>query len=169
MTFRAALSACAVVLCLCLGGTPSWASGPLRAMTVDDIMKIRNIADARLSPDGQRVVYVISAVDFKEGAYKTDLWLVSFKGGEPRQLTRGPRRDDTPRWSPDGKRIAFLSDRSGSPQLWLIDPAGGEAEKLSDHKTPVKDFAWAPDGQGIAFLAADPDSEEEARRRKEKS
>ena len=93
------------------------------------LMKIRNVSDPQISPDGETVVYVISEVDFKEGVYNSDLWKVSVQGGPAVKLTNGPRRDDTPRWSPDGKRIAFLSDRGGSVQVWVISPDGGEATR----------------------------------------
>src|SRR5262245_62054459 len=96
------------------------AAGPRRPMPGDYGVQLRNGVEARLRPDGSRVVYVISEVDLKEGFYNTDLWLVSAGGGAPRRLTAGPRRDDTPRWAPDGKGIAFLSDRGGSVQVWLI-------------------------------------------------
>src|SRR5262245_43869905 len=130
MRLRPGWSACVLVLVVLAG--VARAEGTPRPMTVNDVMKIRNVVEARLSPDGSRVVYVVSEVDFKEGFYNTDLWLVSAGGGAPRRLTAGPRRDDTPRWAPDGKGIAFLSDRGGSVQVWLIAADGGEARKLSD-------------------------------------
>jgi dipeptidyl aminopeptidase/acylaminoacyl peptidase len=154
------------VLALLPPAVPGRAAGP-PPVTIDDLLRVRNVTDARLAPDGSRVVYVVAVPDPDGGRYHTNLWLVPAQGGEPLQLTNGPRRDDTPRWSPDGKTIAFVSDRDGSPQVWLIATGGGEARKLSDAPGGVKDLDWSPDGQVIAFLAADSDPPEELRRQHE--
>ncbi|MCP2521160.1 S9 family peptidase, partial [SCandidatus Aminicenantes bacterium Aminicenantia_JdfR_composite] len=83
-------------------------------------------------------------------------------------MTNSPKRDYYPRWSPDGSKIAFLSDRDGKTQIWIINPFGGEAEKLTNSKTGVKSFKWFPDSKKIAYLATEPLTEEEERKKKEK-
>ena len=154
-----------------LAGQPLHAQDKVkRPMTVDDLMKIRNVSDPQISPDGETVVYVISEVDFKEGIYNSDLWKVSVKGGPAVKLTNGPKRDDTPRrWSPSGQRIACLSDRGGSVQVWAISPDGGETQKLTDVAGGVKDYAWGPDGSLLALLVTDPESPALAKRNRRKT
>jgi dipeptidyl aminopeptidase/acylaminoacyl peptidase len=139
-----------------------------RPATIDDLMKVKNVVDPQLSPDGSRVVYTVSAANFDAGRYDSDLWLVSVKGGPPTRLTNAPGLNSSPRWSPDGKTIAFLSDRGGKAQVWLISPDGGEARKLTGAPAPAKGLAWSPDGKRLAFLATDPQPEDEARRHREK-
>jgi dipeptidyl aminopeptidase/acylaminoacyl peptidase len=166
------LSALLVVFLLGLQPARGQPAEKLRPMTVDAVMKVRYLTDPALSPDGTQVVYVVSEADLKQGRYNTDLWLVPFDpldGGAAVKLTNGPGRDDTPRWSRDGKKVAFISDRDGKPQVWLISPAGGEATKLTDSKTGVRDFAWSPDGKQIAYIAREPDTPEEKKQKQEKA
>lgn len=147
-----------------------------RPMTVQDLLRIRNITEAVIAPDGQHVAYVISEPDLKKGKYDSDLWLVPVetsesakKGGDrSRRLTNGPGRDDTPRWAPDSKSIAFLSDRGGKVQVWRIPIGGGEAVRLTDAAGPIKDFDFAPDGKSIAYLMTEPESALEKKNKKEK-
>lgn len=99
-----------------------------------------------------------------------DLWLVSAAGGTPSKLTAGDQADSSPRWSPDGLSIAFLSARSGKEakqQVWRIDPHGGEAEPLTSAPGGVGAFVWSPDGAAIAFVALDAPIEEFEQRTKE--
>ena len=132
-----------------------------KVLTLDDIFQYRIPSDPQLSPDGTQILYVTSIRDLKENTQNTDIWKVSAAGGTAVQLTRNPKSDQSPRWSPDGNRIAFLSDRSGKNQIYLMDAAGGEPEALTGQKDGIISFAWSPDGKRMAFTALEPRSEEE--------
>lgn len=142
---------------------------PHRDLTLDDVMAVRNVVEVRLSPAGSRVAFVVSSLDAKENRYDSNLWLVDPHDKKPLQLTTSPKRDEKPRWSPDGKSIAFLSDRSGKMQVWLLSLAGGEAKQLTDHETAVVEMAWSPDGKSLAFVAASPESPEQKKRKETKA
>jgi len=126
-----------------------------RVMTVDDLMGIRNLTEVRISPDGTRVAYVVSVPDLEKNRHDSDVWLVDREGGAALRLTAGLGRDDHPRWSPEGDRIAFLSDRSGATQIWTIAPSGGEAVPLTELKGGAGSFTWSPDGRLLAMLLPD--------------
>ncbi len=137
-------------------------------MTPDDVLALKNVSDPQISPDGKWVAYVVSVADFKENGFDTDIWLVSTAGGRPWRLTNSRKADNSPRWSPDGSRIAFVSAREERNQVWLISPTGGEADKLTDSRAGVQAFAWSPDGGRIAFVAQRDSTPEEQRRRRER-
>jgi len=130
-------------------------------------MKLKTVVDVRISPDGSRILYVVTEPNLKESNYNSDIWVVASRGGVPVKLTNGPKRDDTPRWSPNGKRIAFISDRDGKPQIWLINVEGGEASEVTDVKTGVAAFDWSPVGQKIAMIVPDGPTDEETKKIKE--
>ena len=115
------------------------------------------ITSPEISPDGKRIAYVLSRADMERSAYDTDLWLVGIDGSNDTRLTRSNSTNTHPRWSPDGRKIAFLSDReSGRQAIWLIDPSGGEAERMTSEKGGISDFEWSPDGKTIAFVMREP-------------
>lgn len=139
-----------------------------RAMTFDDMMALKNVSDAQVSPDGKWITYVVTSTDMKENATDSDVWLVSTSGGEPIRLTTSKKNDNQPRWSPDGRRIAFISAREEKPQIFLISPTGGEAEKLTDSKSGVQSFAWSPDSSRLAYVAQQEMTADEEKKQKDK-
>jgi Tol biopolymer transport system component len=108
-----------------------------------------------LSPDGSRVAYTVTETNWEDNAYETEIFLARTDGGPPVQLTRGKKSSSAPAWSPDGKWIAFVSDRTDKRQLYLIAPDGGEPRPLTD-VDGVGSFAWSPDGSKIALTMTDP-------------
>ncbi|HLG15048.1 MAG TPA: S9 family peptidase [Blastocatellia bacterium] len=130
--------------------------GP-RVPTVDDLLMVKSIGGAQISPDGAWIAYGVTETDFKLDAYVTHLWLVDTATGKSFQLTRGNKSCTNPQWSPDGKWLAFTSDRVGDKnQIFVIDPGGGEALQLTKSESAVSGYSWSDDGRAIAFTAADP-------------
>jgi len=148
-----------VAASLWLGSQPLAAQGK-RVATIDDLMRLKTVTEVQLSPDGSKVAYVVSVPVVDKNAHDSDIWMVAASGGEPVQLTNSPKGDQSPRWSPDGRRIAFVSMRDGPPNIYLLDLRGGEARKLTKMEGGVEGFAWSPDGGRIAFISADPPGEE---------
>jgi Tol biopolymer transport system component len=157
----------ALVLSLAL---PAFAG---RQVTIDDLMKYRNASSVELSPDGSRAVFVVTQPDFDENVMRSNLYLLGASGAAI-QLTNGPRHDEHPRWSPDGKWIAFISDRDAKPakagkrQVWVISPDGGEAWQLTRGTQTIVAAEWAPDGKHLAVVATEAPSDEEEKRTKDK-
>jgi len=146
---RAILAALLSALCAFpLGATPS-----ARPFTFDDLMAIRRLGDPQVSPDGKWIAFTVTTVDKAQNARNTDLWLLPTTGGEPRPLTTHPAADVRPRWAPDGRRLAFLSTRGGTPQIWTMDITGGEPHPLTHFPTGASGVLWSPDGAHLAFTA----------------
>jgi len=126
----------------------------------DDIYSLPTVSDPRLSPDGSTVAFVVTRADREGDTYRSTIWLVPTDGdAPPRGLTAGDHRDGTPRWSPDGRQLAFTSDRGGDRRdLYVVSVAGGEPRRLTGGAGPGADGsagapAWSPDGTLIAFTA----------------
>ena len=125
--------------------------------TLDDLLTLKAVGGTQISPDGKWVAYTVSYGDFKQDAFVTQIWLASSDTGKSLQLTRGDKSATSPRWSPDGRWLAFLSNRSEDKnQIFLIDPTGGEAQQLTKSETAVNNFAWSEDGKTIAYTATEP-------------
>ena len=122
-----------------------------RPMTFDDLISMKRVADAQISPDGKWVAYVVNVVDKQANRGKRSIWVVPVAGGEAKQLITSNRNDDTPRWSADGKWIAFLSSRDGAPQIFVAAADGSSPRKVTDVPLGVADFTWSPDGKLFAF------------------
>ncbi|MDR5693678.1 MAG: S9 family peptidase [Armatimonadota bacterium] len=122
-----------------------------RKITAEDLFTFRLVDDPQLSPDGRRVAFVVTTIDPNANAYRSHIWVAT--NGEIRPFTSGPHRDTSPRWSPDGRFLAFLSDRTGHKQIWIIPSDGGEARQLTNQGPVVSEPVWSPNGQEIAYIA----------------
>jgi dipeptidyl aminopeptidase/acylaminoacyl peptidase len=144
-------------------------------MRPDDVYALTSVGDPRLSPDGGRVAYVVNRVDAEANRYRSAIWVAPLdRSEEPRQLTFGERSDGSPRWSPDGRWLAFVSNREGEDEekapaeLYVVPAEGGEPRKLTDGKEDVESIAWSPDSHRLAFARRVRDAayeEEDERRR----
>lgn len=136
--------------------------GPKR-WTVDDVMALKGVSDIAVSPDGQRIAYVVTVRELDANVTNSDIWVVPVGGGESRRVTSGPRADRAPQWAADGSWIAFLSDRAANRrmQVYGIDPSGGEAWQITRHETAVGTFVLAPDAKRLVYLASSPPSRAE--------
>jgi len=125
-----------------------------KALTFNDFIKIKRLSDPQLSPDGKQIALVVTVMNLEENKGNSDIWLVSAAGGQAVSLISSPVADFYPRWSPDGKNIAFISTRSGSPQIWLRPVAGGEGKKLTDFPAGVGSFSWSKSGRYLLVTSS---------------
>src|SRR3954451_22775262 len=128
------------------------------APTVDQILSLKRAGSPEISPDGRWVAYTVRETNWDDNAYETEIWLADATGGAQRQLTNAKKSSQSPAWSPDGSKLAFISDRSDKRQIYVINPQGGEAEALTTTDEGVSSFAWSPDGRSIAYPATEPKS-----------
>jgi dipeptidyl aminopeptidase/acylaminoacyl peptidase len=134
------------------------ASAQRRVPTVDDLINVKSLGGAQISPDGKYVAYTVTETDWKQDAFVTHIWLANTATGKMYQLTRGEKSCGNPQWSPDGTWIAFASNRAGDKnQIFAIRPDGGEAAQLTKTENGVNNFAWSRDGIRIAYTTNDAD------------
>jgi dipeptidyl aminopeptidase/acylaminoacyl peptidase len=143
------INAFALLLALTIVAVAQGQSG----LKVDDLFRFKRVGDPQISPDGKLVAYSVSTYDKEKNARSSQIFLVSIEGGEPRQLTSGARANERPRWSPDGRQIAFISTRDGESHIWMVDTGGGEARKITTISTGAADLIWSPDGANLLFVS----------------
>jgi dipeptidyl aminopeptidase/acylaminoacyl peptidase len=141
-----------------------------RPLSLDDFARQRSVSDPQVSPDGQWIAYAVGTIDAEKDRRDSDLWMVGWDGADRVRLTSMPdSSESSPRWSPDGRYLAFIASRGDEEekkkggQVWLLDRRGGEAQKLTDLKGGIADYAWSPDGSRLVLVVNDwdPNSEPE--------
>jgi dipeptidyl aminopeptidase/acylaminoacyl peptidase len=129
-----------------------------RPLDVDDYFALKSVGDPRISPDGEWVAYTVRSQDLEEDSRETQIWMVPTAGGEALPMAATGNSAWSPRWSPNGKYLSFLSERNGSDvQVFTLDLRGGEAVQLTSIGQGVEGFEWSPDGTKLALVIRDQD------------
>ena len=124
-----------------------------RRFTIDDLLKVRRVGDSQVSPKGDLVAFTITDMSVAANKGTTQIYVVPLGGGEVRQLTNDEHSSASPRWSPDGDMLAFISARDGEDQIWTIDVSSGALKKITSLSTGAGDPVWSPDGNWLAFAS----------------
>jgi dipeptidyl aminopeptidase/acylaminoacyl peptidase len=149
--------ACAIPLGTAMAAAQSQPMAlPKVAPTVDQVLSLKRAGSPEISPDGRWVAYPVRETNWDDNAYDTQIWLADATTGATRQLTNAKKSSQSPAWSPNGTRLAFISDRTDKRQIYIINPVGGEADVLTSLEEGVSNFAWAPDGKAIAYTSTEP-------------
>jgi len=158
------------MLTILAAASPSFAQNSVtpasgKPLTPEALLSRRHLSDLEFSPDGARVALVVSEPP-KGDQRSRHIWLFETATGSFRQLTYSAKSESSPKWSPDGKSLAFLSDRDADQQIYLLSMSGGDATPLTKGKRSISHFAWSHEGKQIAFLA--PNAKTDAEEKKEK-
>ena len=136
-----------------------------RPLKIEDMHRFHDVRDAQISPDGKWVAYAVSTVDTTADKSDTDIWITSWDGTQHLRMTTSPESETSPRWSPEGRYLAFLSSRPGKArgnQVWLLDRNGGEAQQLTDVKGRLSGYDWSPDSKKLLLTMSDRDPNDPA-------
>jgi dipeptidyl aminopeptidase/acylaminoacyl peptidase len=137
------------------------------SLSIDKALDIREPSDLQFSPDGKRVAFTLSEPPTTTHPSQRHIWVLDIATRVVRQWTNSSKSEQTARWSPDGRTLAFVSDREDGLQIWLMPVDGGEAMRLTTGKNAVDTFRWSRDGKQIAFLAADPPTPEQEKKQRD--
>lgn len=168
-----------LILSLCIAGSLNGQAQKLseaedkaekpRNLTVDDFFRLKRVEDPQLSPDGEWVAYTVATADLKEDKWEKQIWMIPAGGGEAVPLTAPGSSSESPRWSPDGKYLAFLAARNKKEsQVWTLFRHGGDSQQLTKVRQGVEAFEWAPDGRRMVLVVRDPSPEDLAAEKAEK-
>ncbi len=138
-----------VLLIGCIVFSP--APAQKRPFTIDDLYALRTIEGPQISPDGRRIAFVVHEDHLSRGTGNSDIYLMRTDGSDLRRMTNSAGSDNSPRWSPDGRNILFLSTRKKGTQAWLLPVDGGEPQQITDFSPGVGDPLWTADGRGFVF------------------
>ncbi|HWW88014.1 MAG TPA: S9 family peptidase [Vicinamibacterales bacterium] len=156
--------------CLVMISTAMISAAALNAanpLPIDKALDIREPSDLHFSPAGKHVAFTVSEPPTATKPSQRHIWVLDTGTGTVRQWTDSSKSEQTPRWSPDGSTLAFLSDREDVMQIWLMPVNGGASVKLTTGKNAVETFRWSRDGKEIAFLAADPRTPEDEKKQRD--
>jgi dipeptidyl aminopeptidase/acylaminoacyl peptidase len=147
------LSLAALIFALPFAADAQTSTSVRRPLRATDLYRLRNVNDPQLSPDGAWVAYTVSSVDSAKDKNDTDVWMASWDGTQNIRLTSTPEGESSPRWSPDGRYLAFVSARQEGKggQIWLLDRRGGEAQRITQIRGGVSEYMWSPDSKRLAI------------------
>ncbi|MGH8402526.1 MAG: TolB family protein, partial [Gammaproteobacteria bacterium] len=140
------------------------ATAPTASFQLDDLQKLVSLSDPQISPNGKEIAVIVSTPDWKTDKDKQEIDLVDAMNGARRALTWNRESVSSPRWSPDGARLAFLAKDAVTKksQIFVMPMDGGDAVRVTDNKQGVDTYSWSPDGKSLAFIAQDPPINEQA-------
>ncbi len=128
-------------------------SAQTQPFNVDALLRLSRISDPQISPDGRLVAFVVGTTDVPANKRPKQIWLVPVTGGTPRPITPAGSDSERPRWSPDSRRIAFISDRSGTPQVWTMDAEGANPKQITNLASEAGGVLYSPDGKNLIFTS----------------
>jgi dipeptidyl aminopeptidase/acylaminoacyl peptidase len=154
---------------LCLFSSVTAQAAEKRVLTTDDFHRFQSVGNPQCSPDAQWIAYTVSYSDLKADERRSSIWMVSLDGSQNVRLTYTAGSDSTPRWSPDGKYLAFLSARPSDDkskpepksQVWVIDKRGGEARQITNVKQEIESYEWSPDSKKLVLVMKEVDEQSE--------
>jgi dipeptidyl aminopeptidase/acylaminoacyl peptidase len=159
MTHTRRWSICFALLVFAASGAVSGAAQTIARVSASDDYLLQLASDPQISPDGKEIVYVRQFADIMTDHRYSNLWIVAADGRQHRPLTTGNRSDASPRWSPDGTRLAYVAEVDGHAQIMVRWMDSGQTAQLTNLEEPPGNLSWSPDGTSIAFTALVPDKE----------
>ena len=144
----------AALCALSLVALNAWPQSPRAPFTVDALLRLNRIDDPQLSPDGKTVAFTVQTVDLAANSKPTQIFTVPVDGGAPQPVTHEGASNTRPRWTPDSKRLLFVSDRAGGSQIWSMNPDGSDSKQVTNVPTEADGVTVSPDGRLILFTSA---------------